>query len=68
MLFYSIILTNPIFEGMSQPKLRRESNLKLVQRSPLRKKQGSAGAGYITHKCFREAIINSVCVCPVKII
>ena len=30
-LFYSIILTNPIVENMSQAKLPRESNPKLVQ-------------------------------------
>ena len=74
-LFYSIILTNPIVEYMSQAKPRRESNPKLVQHFPLharskplrhiagvavghkmafinprfvRKKQGSAGVGYIT--------------------
>ena len=34
-LFYSIILTSPIVENMSQAKPRRESNPKLVQRFPL---------------------------------
>ena len=34
-LFYSIVLTNPIVENMSQAKPRRESNPKLVQRFPL---------------------------------
>ena len=84
-LLYTIILTNPIVENVSQAKLRRESNSKLVQRFPpyaallrhgtvvanlqklafinprfVRKKQGSAGAGYISKKCVRYCYLMSL--------
>ena len=41
-LLYSIILTNPIVESMSQAKPRRESNPKLVQRFHLYAAQATA--------------------------
>ena len=59
-LFYSVILTNPIVENMSQvkplrPKLLRHETvvailhkMAFINQRFVRKKQGSAGAGYIT--------------------